>query len=103
MSWYRDVPKVELHVHLEGAIPHAALFELVQKYGGDPAVPDVSALEKLEETGYISSVLSEPVKKKGGKAIKYYSVTENGVTALKTVRSSQDALWDGLYEKIFSR
>ena len=61
------------------------------------------ALEKLEETGYISSVLSEPVKKKGGKAIKYYSVTENGVTALKTVRSSQDALWDGLYEKIFSR
>jgi adenosine deaminase len=44
MSWYDSVPKVELHVHLEGAIPHAALFELIRKYGGDPSVPDVEAL-----------------------------------------------------------
>jgi adenosine deaminase len=35
---------VELHVHLEGAIPHEALFELIEKYGGDPSVPDVAAL-----------------------------------------------------------
>ena len=34
----RAVPKVELHLHLEGAIPHDALFSLIQKYGGDPAV-----------------------------------------------------------------
>jgi hypothetical protein len=34
----RAVPKVELHLHLEGAIPHHALFSLIQKYGGDPAV-----------------------------------------------------------------
>lgn len=35
MTWHEKVPKVELHVHLEGAIPHEALFELIQKYGGD--------------------------------------------------------------------
>lgn len=61
------------------------------------------ALDKLEENGYISSVLSEPTKKKGGKAIKYYLVTEKGVTALKTVKTSQDTLWNGLYETIFSK
>jgi len=44
MSWYNDVPKVELHVHLEGAIPYAAFFELIRKYGGDPSVGDVAAL-----------------------------------------------------------
>ena len=44
MTWYDRVPKVELHVHLEGAIPHEALFALIEKYGGDPSVPDVSAL-----------------------------------------------------------
>ena len=38
-EWYQVIPKVELHLHLEGAIPHAALWELVQKYGGDPSVP----------------------------------------------------------------
>jgi adenosine deaminase len=46
MSWYSQIPKVELHIHLEGAIPHAALFELIQKYGGDPSVPDARALAK---------------------------------------------------------
>ncbi len=44
MNWFAELPKVELHVHLEGAIPHAALFDLIQKYGGDPSVPDVAAL-----------------------------------------------------------
>lgn len=49
MSWYELVPKVELHVHLEGAIPHGALFDLIRKYGGDPEVPDVGALARRFE------------------------------------------------------
>jgi adenosine deaminase len=39
------MPKLELHLHLEGAIPHEALWQLIQKYGGDPAVRDQRALE----------------------------------------------------------
>jgi adenosine deaminase len=38
------LPKVELHLHLEGAIPHAALWQLICKYGGDPRVPDAASL-----------------------------------------------------------
>ena len=49
MTWYEDLPKIELHVHLEGAIPHKTLFDLVQKYGGDPSIPDVAALAKRFE------------------------------------------------------
>ncbi len=45
-DWFERVPKVELHLHLEGAIPHRALWELVCKYGGDPSVPDFSALRQ---------------------------------------------------------
>lgn len=44
ITWFDKVPKVELHLHLEGAIPHAALWELVQKYGGDPSVPNLQDL-----------------------------------------------------------
>jgi adenosine deaminase len=44
-SWYERVPKVELHLHLTGAIPHQTLWELIQKYGGDPSVSDMNALE----------------------------------------------------------
>ncbi len=49
MTWYSKLPKVELHVHLEGAIPHGALFDLIQKYGGDPSVPDAAALARRFE------------------------------------------------------
>jgi adenosine deaminase len=35
---------IELHLHLEGAIPHDALWELVGKYGGDADLADPAAL-----------------------------------------------------------
>jgi adenosine deaminase len=46
-DWFDQIPKVELHLHLEGAIPPATLWELVQKYGGDPAVPDLESLTRM--------------------------------------------------------
>ena len=42
--WHQAVPKVELHLHLEGAIPLPAMWELIGKYGGDESVPDMPAL-----------------------------------------------------------
>ncbi len=43
-DWFERVPKVEIHLHLEGAIPHDALWELIRKYGCDPQVPNLEAL-----------------------------------------------------------
>ena len=48
-SWHQQVPKVELHLHLEGAIPIDALWQLIQKYGVDPAVPNYGALKNRFE------------------------------------------------------
>ncbi len=44
MDWFDCMPKAEIHVHLEGAIPLEALYELVRKYGSDPDTTDVEAL-----------------------------------------------------------
>ncbi|MDA1190389.1 MAG: adenosine deaminase [Candidatus Poribacteria bacterium] len=49
MSWHDSVPKVELHVHLEGSIPHVALWEILRKYGGDPSVPTLDSLRERFE------------------------------------------------------
>ncbi len=45
MDWFEKVPKVELHLHMEGAIPHEALWQLVQKYGGDPSIGSLEDLQ----------------------------------------------------------
>lgn len=44
-TWFQQLPKIELHLHLEGSIPYDALWQLVQKYGGDPEVPHIEALQ----------------------------------------------------------
>ena len=46
LSWHERVPKVELHIHLEGAIPLDALWQLVQKYSSDSSVSDIDALQR---------------------------------------------------------
>ncbi|MCU0492388.1 MAG: adenosine deaminase [Chloroflexaceae bacterium] len=45
-TWLENLPKVELHIHLEGSIPLDALWTLVEKYGGDPATPTLEALRQ---------------------------------------------------------
>jgi adenosine deaminase len=45
----QKLPKIELHIHLEGSIPHTTLWEIIQKYGGDPAVPTFVSLQNKFE------------------------------------------------------
>jgi len=49
LAWFERLPKVELHLHLEGAIPYDALWELLQKYGGDVLVPNKEMLKRQFE------------------------------------------------------
>jgi len=48
-QFFHRIPKVELHLHLEGAIPHDALWTLCQKYGGDAEISSLDALEQRFE------------------------------------------------------
>ena len=48
-TYFEILPKAELHLHLEGAIPYDALWRLVQKYGGDASVPSREMLKRRFE------------------------------------------------------
>ncbi len=48
-TWFHSIPKAELHLHLEGAIPHPVMWELIGKYGGDPSVPNYDSLVRRYE------------------------------------------------------
>lgn len=43
---FDTIPKIENHLHLEGAIPYETLWQLILKYGGDKSIPDISRLKE---------------------------------------------------------
>ncbi len=43
---FNNIPKIENHIHLEGAIPHETLWLLMNKYGGDDSVTDIVQLKE---------------------------------------------------------
>lgn len=44
MRDWSTMPKAELHLHLEGAIPVPALWELIERHGGDPMIKNPEQL-----------------------------------------------------------
>jgi adenosine deaminase len=44
-SFFKNIPKIELHLHIEGAIPVHSLWELVQKYDENKTISSMKDLE----------------------------------------------------------
>ena len=57
-------------------------------------------LNRLEEKGLISSVLGESTSERGGRAKRYYFLTEDGKEALQEIRGLQQKMWEGVPENI---
>ncbi len=64
-DWFDRVPKVELHLHLEGAIPFDTLWDLLVRYGGDPEVPTPDALRRRFVYGDFAGFIRAWVWKSG--------------------------------------
>ena len=45
-AFIENMPKIELHLHLEGAFNFNFLYHLIEKYGGDPSVNSIQDLQK---------------------------------------------------------
>jgi len=83
--------------HLEAGAYLVPIRDQVRKYTGkDYSVGTIYApLSRLCTGGYLDSYLGEPTSVRGGKAIKYYRLTEKGLNALAEMKKAQDAMWEG--------
>jgi len=55
-----------------------------------------AALERLEEKGFVSSNIGEPTPERGGRAKRYFRVTNAGLRQVRKTRQTLISLWRGL-------
>ena len=71
--------------------------ELSAIRGSDVSVGTVYAvLDRLELKGLIASTLGDPSPERGGRAKRYFHVTQEGLQALRETRKMLSKLWKSL-------
>jgi DNA-binding PadR family transcriptional regulator len=55
-----------------------------------------TALDRLEQKGYVTSTMSDPTPERGGRSRRYFRLRAAGAMALKQSRAMLDRMWEGL-------
>jgi PadR family transcriptional regulator PadR len=73
--------------------------EIEQRSGREVALGSVYAtLERLEEKGLVASRLGDPTAERGGRAKRFFRVTESGLRDVRQTQRALVSLWKGLPE-----
>ena len=57
-----------------------------------------AALERLEQKGFVTSLLGDPTAERGGRAKRYFRVTSQGLREVRETQRALVSLWRGLPE-----
>jgi PadR family transcriptional regulator PadR len=57
-------------------------------------------LRRLEEKGWIKSKLADPTPERGGRAKRYFGLTQAGIKRLRESRATLLTMWDGISTEI---
>ncbi len=60
-------------------------------------------LYRLEQKGYVESILTEPTTERGGRSKRMFVVTSKGSEALKQQKEIRDNLWRRIPEKALNK
>ena len=55
-----------------------------------------AALERLEEKGFVSSEVGVPTPERGGRAKRYFRITEGGLRQVRDTRGALIKLWQNI-------
>jgi len=73
--------------------------EIEKRGGREVALGSVyAALERLEEKGLVESRLGDPTAERGGRAKRYFRVTEAGLRDVRRTQRALVSLWKGIPE-----
>jgi PadR family transcriptional regulator PadR len=60
-------------------------------------------LNRMSKLGYLESRIGDPTAQRGGKAVKFYRLTKNGMGALMELREVHNKMWTGIPEMAWKK
>ena len=73
---------------------------LIENTGKEWSISSVYVpLNRLSREDFLREIIGNPTAKRGGKAIKYYEITDKGMTTLRELSSLNEVMWKGLAEE----
>lgn len=103
----KTLTRIEEHILLAILnLKENAYLVTIRDYLLDNAKTDQSfgtlyvALKRLEQQGLILNYIGDATAKRGGKAIKYYSLTDEGINSLQEVMSINEKMWINFNELV---
>lgn len=72
-----------------------AVQQFIEKGTGRDVVMGAvyAALERLERKGLVTSAFGDATPARGGKAKRFFEITQAGVRTIKEIRRSRNAMW----------
>jgi DNA-binding PadR family transcriptional regulator len=71
--------------------------EIEERCGREVALGSVyAALDRLEDKGLVTSRLGDPTAERGGRAKRYFRVTDHGLREVRETQRALVSLWRGL-------
>jgi PadR family transcriptional regulator, regulatory protein PadR len=71
--------------------------EIEESTGREAGIGSVyAALDRLERKGFVSSTVGEPAPERGGRAKRYFRVTNAGLRQIRQTREALVSLWQNL-------
>lgn len=60
-------------------------------------------LDRMSKLGYLKSRIGDPTAQRGGKAVKFYSLTKKGTEALMELKKIHNKMWAGIPEMAWKK
>lgn len=60
-------------------------------------------LDRMTKLGYLDTQVGEPTARRGGKAVKYYSLSQEGKEALAELKRVHDTMWNGVSDPVIEK
>jgi PadR family transcriptional regulator PadR len=60
-------------------------------------------LDRMDKLGYLETCIGEPTSQRGGKAVKFYTLSRKGKKALSDLKKVHDRMWADLPEMAYEK